>query len=67
MNARIALLAVLLPLAVFAGYKKIATTVAPITQVTPHVYKLGEPRPIALNVDKPIVVKAATPESAVKH
>jgi hypothetical protein len=28
---------------------------------TPYVYKLGEPRPITLNVDKPLIVPAATP------
>lgn len=38
----------------------------PVPSATPHVYKLGEPRPIVLNVDQPLIVKAATITPAPK-
>jgi hypothetical protein len=34
-------------------------TLSATPKPTPHLYKLGEPRPIVLNVDKPIIVKSA--------
>ena len=74
MNARIALLVVLLPMIAFSGCKKTGTgsvtrgkpTAKPTA--TPYLYKLGEPRPITLNADKPVVVKPATEsDHVVKH
>ena len=44
-----------------ARIEKSVQRAAPTPPPTPHVYKLGEPRPITLNVDKPLIVPVATP------
>ena len=51
--------------------KKLGTTQTEkqASKAIAHVYKLGEPRPIVLNVDKPLIVLAAspTPKPTPKH
>jgi hypothetical protein len=62
-----AAITILLVLPFFAGCGKKEKTAAqlrhasPTPTPTPHVYKLGEPRPITLNVEKPLIVPVATP------
>jgi hypothetical protein len=54
-----------------ARVEKPTPSATPAAEQSPHTYKLGEPRPIILNADKPIVVKAATitptPQPSVKR
>jgi hypothetical protein len=40
--------------------------VTPAAEQTPHIYKLGEPRPIVLNADRPMIVKAALATPSAK-
>jgi hypothetical protein len=59
----------ILGLATFTGCgksKPVAQQPRPTPEPTPYIYKLGEPRPIVLNADKPMIVKAALATPSAK-